>query len=94
IGAAIGTAALAGLFYAVLSATTGDHRVAVAVALGGAVLAICGALVIAVFEWRRGRRRERSAALGGADGNGARPGERLPGEDEVAIGSPCHPAHS
>jgi EmrB/QacA subfamily drug resistance transporter len=55
IGAAVGTAALAGLFYAVLAATGGDQPVAVSVALGGAVAAVGVALVIGIVEWRRGR---------------------------------------
>lgn len=55
IGAAIGTAGLAGLFHAVLVATGGDQRVAVAVALGGAVAAMLVSLALAVREWRRGR---------------------------------------
>jgi MFS family permease len=55
IGAAVGTAALAGLYYAVLSATGGDQPVAVAVALGGAVGAIGIALLIGLVEWRRSR---------------------------------------
>jgi EmrB/QacA subfamily drug resistance transporter len=60
IGAAVGTAALAGLFYAVLAATGGDQLVAVAVALGGAVAAVGVALVIGVVEWRRGRPERRA----------------------------------
>ena len=56
IGSAIGTAALPGVFYAVLAASGGDFRVAVSVALGSAVAAVCVALVVAVAEWRSGRR--------------------------------------
>ncbi|QFZ24428.1 MFS transporter [Saccharothrix syringae] len=52
IGAAIGTAALAGVFYSVLSASDRDFRVAVSVALGGAVVAVAVALVVAVVELR------------------------------------------
>ena len=55
IGAAIGTAALAGLFYAVLAATGEDYPLAVSVAVGGAVVAVSLALVIAVAEWRAAR---------------------------------------
>jgi EmrB/QacA subfamily drug resistance transporter len=52
-GAAIGTATLPGLFYLVLSSTGNDYRVAVAVALGAAIVGVAAALVIAVVEWRR-----------------------------------------
>jgi len=55
IGAAVGTAALAGLYYAMLAATGGDQPVAEAVALGGAVAAVGVALVIGLAEWWRGR---------------------------------------
>lgn len=67
VGAAIGTAGLAGLFYAVLDAT-GDHRSAVAAALGAALVAVGCALAIGLAEWRRDRsaaaaaRRERAQA--------------------------------
>ncbi|MGH3569981.1 MAG: MFS transporter, partial [Pseudonocardia sp.] len=57
IGAAVGAATLAGLFYMVLATTGGDFPPAVAVALGGAVLAMGFALVIGVVDWCRGRRR-------------------------------------
>jgi EmrB/QacA subfamily drug resistance transporter len=57
IGAAIGTAALTGLFYAVLTASGRDYREAVSVALGAAVAAVCVALAVAVVDWRAGRRR-------------------------------------
>lgn len=55
VGSAIGTALLAGVFYAVLAATGTDYAVAVAVAVGGAALAVTVALGIGVGEWRRGR---------------------------------------
>lgn len=55
IGAAIGSAALAGLFYAVLTARSDNYSAAIAVALGGAVLAMYVALGLAVREWRRAR---------------------------------------
>ncbi|WP_308259203.1 MFS transporter [Pseudonocardia sp. H11422] len=57
IGSAVGTAALAGMFYAVLSGSGGDHRSAVAAALGGAVVVVMIALVIGIVEWRAGRSR-------------------------------------
>lgn len=56
IGAAVGTAALAGLFYALLSATANDYAVAVAVTLGGALVSMSVALGLATREWLRGRR--------------------------------------
>jgi EmrB/QacA subfamily drug resistance transporter len=55
IGAAVGTAALAGFFYAVLAATAGDYRVAVAVTLAGALVPMLVALGLAVREWWRAR---------------------------------------
>jgi EmrB/QacA subfamily drug resistance transporter len=55
IGSAIGTSALTGVFYAVLSGTGKDYQVAGAVAIGGAAVAICVALVIGIGEWRRDR---------------------------------------
>ncbi|OZM76728.1 MFS transporter [Pseudonocardia sp. MH-G8] len=59
IGAAIGTAALPGAFYLVLGATGQDFPVAAAVALGGAVLSVSAALVIAVLDLRHDRRVRR-----------------------------------
>ena len=59
IGAAIGTAALPGVFYLVLGATGQDYPVAAAVALGGAVLSVAAALVIAVLDLRHERRVRR-----------------------------------
>jgi len=57
IGAAIGTAALAGLFHTLLAATAGDQVVAVAGALAAALLSMLVALGLALWDWRRGRRR-------------------------------------
>ncbi|MHA6632008.1 MFS transporter [Pseudonocardia sichuanensis] len=59
IGAAIGTAALPGAYYLVLGATGQDAALAAAVALGGAVLSISAALVIAVLDLRHDRRVRR-----------------------------------
>jgi EmrB/QacA subfamily drug resistance transporter len=56
VGAAIGTAALPGVYYLVLGATGNDVARAAAVALGGAVLAVAAALVIAVLDLRHERR--------------------------------------
>ncbi len=55
IGSAVGTAALAGIFYAVLAATGTDYPLAVSIAIGGAALAVSVALAIGVAEWRQGR---------------------------------------
>jgi EmrB/QacA subfamily drug resistance transporter len=57
-GAAIGTSALTGIFYAVLAGTGRNFQVAGAVAVGAAALTICAALVIGIVEWRRGRRSD------------------------------------
>jgi EmrB/QacA subfamily drug resistance transporter len=58
VGAAIGTAALPGVFYLVLDANGNDYPVAAAVALGVALLAISAGLVIAVLDLHQ----ERAAA--------------------------------
>jgi EmrB/QacA subfamily drug resistance transporter len=55
VGAAIGTAALPGVYYLVLGATGQDHQVAAAVALSGAVLSVTAALGIAVRDLRHER---------------------------------------
>jgi MFS family permease len=55
IGAAIGTAALPGVFYLVLGATGQNFPVAAAVALSGAVLSTVAALGVAVFDLRNER---------------------------------------
>ncbi|MFD7660366.1 MFS transporter, partial [Actinosynnema sp. NPDC059797] len=65
VGAAIGTAALAGVFYAVLSASGRDFRVAVSVAVGCAVVAVALSLVVAVVELRA--RPRCPAAVEGAE---------------------------
>jgi EmrB/QacA subfamily drug resistance transporter len=55
VGAAIGTAALPGVYYLVLGATGQDHQVAAAVALSGAVLSVTAAFGIAVWDLRHER---------------------------------------
>jgi MFS family permease len=55
VGAAIGTAALPGVYYMVLGATGQDHALAAAVALSCAVLSVTAALVIAVWDLRHDR---------------------------------------
>jgi hypothetical protein len=61
-GGAIGTAALPGLFYAVLAASGHDYPRAAAAALAVAVLGALAALVIGLVDWRRDRRPGRPAA--------------------------------
>ncbi|MDR8410100.1 MFS transporter [Nonomuraea sp. 3-1Str] len=70
LGGAVGTAALPGVYYLVLSSTGGDISEAVTVALGAAVAGLLVAFAIAVAEWRR-------------DGRAATPGPCPP---EVAHG--------
>ncbi|WP_229814537.1 MFS transporter [Streptomyces thermoviolaceus] len=58
LGAAVGTAALPGLFYLVLAHTGRDYRAAVALAVGSSLVAMLAALAVALLDWRRdGRRR-------------------------------------
>lgn len=64
IGAAIGTAGLAAIFYTVLAGT--GQQTAVAAALGTAALAVALALVVAVGEWRRDRQEAAAHADDGA----------------------------
>lgn len=61
IGSAIGTAALAGLFYAVLAGTGGAQPVAVAVSLWAAAACVAVALGIGVAEWRSDRHKAAEA---------------------------------
>lgn len=57
LGSAVGTALLAGLFYATLSANGSDYRTSVSIAVAGAAVAVTVALGIAVWEWRHSRTR-------------------------------------
>lgn len=59
LGGAVGTAALPGLFYLVLSAGPHDYRSAVAVAVGCGIAPVLGALAVAVHDWLRDRRARR-----------------------------------
>ncbi|MGY1605640.1 MFS transporter [Geodermatophilus sp. SYSU D00700] len=68
-GAAVGTAALPGLFYLVLGAT-GDHPTAAAAGLAVSVLGAVAALVLGVVDLRRSRTEDRGNA-GSADVDGA-----------------------
>lgn len=53
LGAAVGTAALPGLFHLALRLTHGDHRSAVALAVGAGAAAMLCALAVAVLDRRR-----------------------------------------
>ena len=57
IGGAVGTAALPGVFYALLAANGQDFRPAAAISVAAAVVSIVVALGVAVGEWRAGKRR-------------------------------------
>ncbi|WP_328347019.1 MFS transporter [Streptomyces violaceus] len=59
LGAAVGTAALPGLFYLVLGGSD-DYRGALVVALGAALVGMAAALALATFDWRRDRRSRQS----------------------------------
>ncbi|MFG2356425.1 MFS transporter [Streptomyces sp. NPDC048521] len=56
LGAAVGTAALPGLFYLVLSRTD-DYRRGLVAALGCALAGMVASLALATFDWQRDRRR-------------------------------------
>jgi MFS family permease len=55
VGAAIGTAAIAGLYFLVLSVTGLNYALAIAASVGGAALGVAGALVIAILDQRHPR---------------------------------------
>jgi uncharacterized membrane protein YccC len=56
LGAAVGTAALPGIFYLVLGRGA-DYRAALATALGAALAGMAAALALAAFDRKRDRRR-------------------------------------
>ncbi|MBL1104297.1 MFS transporter [Streptomyces sp. 5-8] len=56
LGAALGTAALPGLFYLVLGRSH-DYRGALVTALGAGLLGMVASLALATFDWQRDRRR-------------------------------------
>ncbi|GGS54263.1 MFS transporter [Streptomyces cinerochromogenes] len=58
LGAALGTAALPGLFYLVLGRSQ-DYRAALVTALGAALVGMAASLVLATADWRRDRRASR-----------------------------------
>jgi MFS family permease len=55
LGAAVGTAALPGLFYVILG-RDGDYRGAVSITLGVSLIGMLASLALATFDWRRDRR--------------------------------------
>ncbi|MBT2411273.1 MFS transporter [Streptomyces sp. ISL-12] len=55
LGGAVGTAALPGLFYLVLTSTHDNYRDAVALSVGSGVAFMLCALAVAVADWRRDR---------------------------------------
>ncbi|WP_030345879.1 MFS transporter [Streptomyces sp. NRRL S-1022] len=59
LGAALGTAALPGLFYLVLGRSH-DYRGALVTALGAALVGMAASLALATADWRRDRRTNRS----------------------------------
>ncbi|MGY1856981.1 MFS transporter [Modestobacter sp. SYSU DS0290] len=82
-GGAIGTAALPGLFYLVLSDGRQDYARAAATALSVAVVGALAALVIGVVDWRHDRRDEgREAARAAA---GRRPDQAPDGDGPDAV---------
>ncbi|MET9452160.1 MFS transporter [Streptomyces cinerochromogenes] len=58
LGAALGTAALPGLFYLVLGRSQ-DYRAALVTALGAALVGMAASLVLATADWQRDRRASR-----------------------------------
>ncbi|GGW60417.1 MFS transporter [Streptomyces lucensis JCM 4490] len=58
LGAAVGTAALPGLFYVVLGRSS-DFRGALGVALASALAGMLASLALAAFDWRRDREKRR-----------------------------------
>ncbi len=75
-GASIGTAALPGLFYLVLSATGDDYPVAVATGLAVSVVGAGAALVLGVVDLRRNRSGRDDGVEPAAPDGGPVPGER------------------
>ncbi|MFI8169614.1 MFS transporter [Streptomyces sp. NPDC085931] len=56
LGAAVGTAALPGLFYLVLAHRDDDYRGALFLALVAGIVGMAASLALAAFDWRRDRR--------------------------------------
>ncbi|NYV76833.1 MFS transporter [Streptomyces sp. UH6] len=55
LGAAVGTAALPGLFYLILAGDDDNFRNALAISLGAALVGMTAAFCLAVADWRRDR---------------------------------------
>ena len=62
IGGAIGTAALPGVYYALLAMNGRDFATAAAISLAAAVVSVVVALGVAIGEWRSGKRRSETAS--------------------------------
>ena len=62
IGGAIGTAALPGVYYALLAMNGRDFATAAAISLAAAVVSVVVALGVAIGEWRSGKRRNETAS--------------------------------
>ncbi len=75
-GAAVGTAALPGLFYLVLGTTGDDYPAAAAAGLGVSVLGAAAALVLGVVDLRREGRRDPEPPPEAAADGGPVPDER------------------
>ena len=88
-GASIGTAALPGLFYVVLSSAGDDYSVAAAAGLAVALVTTLAALVLAVLDYRRDRREDARERDRRRDQEGDREGDR---QDDVPAG--LHGAHA
>jgi MFS family permease len=71
LGAAVGTAALPGLFYLVLARDDDNFRDALAIALGAALIGMTAALGLAVADWRRDRRGRQEDAGGSQEAAGS-----------------------
>jgi hypothetical protein len=56
LGAAVGTAALPGLYYLVLGNKSDDYRGALFLAMAAGLLGMAASLTLAAYDWRRDRR--------------------------------------
>ncbi|MEU1101450.1 MFS transporter [Streptomyces tibetensis] len=56
LGAAVGTAALPGLYYLVLGSRSDDYRGALFLAMGAGLVGMAASLALAAYDWRRDRR--------------------------------------
>jgi Na+/melibiose symporter-like transporter len=88
VGAAVGTAVVAGVFYGVLGAAGESYRAAIAGALGVAVLTTLVALGVGIHDLRNERRRADGVGAPDPDAPDTR-GEGVRAEDET----PHHVSH-